>query len=72
MTIPETERSIEYDRTRTTTISPTRVPTGDARCEWKEFKNMKNSFCGDEKDDVISYVSIGYCQHGGWTSCDWS
>lgn len=29
----------------------------NARCEWKEFKNLKNSFCGDEKDDVISYVS---------------
>ena len=19
----------------------------NARCEWKEFKNLKNSFCGD-------------------------
>lgn len=27
MTIPETERSIEYDRTRTTTIPAPRVPT---------------------------------------------
>ena len=32
-------------------------PQENARCEWKEFKNLKNSFCGDEKDDVISYVS---------------
>ena len=46
-------------------------PQENARCEWKEFKNLKNSFCGDEKDDVKSYVSIGYCQHGGRTSCDW-
>ena len=29
----------------------------NARCEWKEFKNLKNSFCGNEKDDVITYVS---------------
>ena len=28
MTIPETERSIEYDRTRTTTIPALRVSTG--------------------------------------------
>ena len=32
-------------------------PQENARCEWKEFKNLKNSFCGDEKNDVISYVS---------------
>ena len=25
-------------------------PQENARCEWKEFKNLKNSFCGDEKD----------------------
>ncbi len=32
-------------------------PQENARCEWKEYKNPKNSFCGDEKDDVIFYVS---------------
>ena len=32
-------------------------PQENARCEWKEFKNLKNSFCGNEKDDIISYVS---------------
>lgn len=32
-------------------------PQENARCEWKEFKNLNNSFCGDEKDDVISYES---------------
>ena len=37
----------------------------DARCEWKEFKNLKNSFCGDEKDDVISYVSAIANMEGG-------
>ena len=31
-------------------------PQENARCEWKEYKNLKNSFCGDEKNDVISYV----------------
>lgn len=29
MTIPETERIIEYGRTRTTTIPIPRVPTGE-------------------------------------------
>ena len=37
----------------------------NARCEWKEFKNLKNSFCGDEKDDVISYVSAIANMEGG-------
>lgn len=31
-------------------------PQENARCEWKEYKNLKNSFCGDEKNDVIFYV----------------
>jgi ATP-dependent DNA helicase RecG len=31
-------------------------PQENARCEWKEYKNLKNSFCGNEKNDVISYV----------------
>ena len=43
-------------------------PQENARCEWKEFKNLKNSFCGDEKDDVISYVSA--IANGGRASCD--
>ena len=34
-----------------------KYPQENARCEWKEYKNLKNSFCGDEKDDVIFYVS---------------
>ena len=40
-------------------------PQENARCEWKEFKNLKNSFCGDEKDDVISYVSAIAKMEGG-------
>ena len=41
-------------------------PPENARCEWKEFKNLKNSFCGDEKDDVISYVSAIANMEGGF------
>ena len=41
-------------------------PQENARCEWKEFKNLKNSFCGDEKDDVIPYVSAIANMEGGF------
>ena len=40
-------------------------PQENARCEWKEFKNLKNSICGDEKNDVISYVSAIANMDGG-------
>lgn len=40
-------------------------PKEDESCEWKEFKNMKNDFCGHEKDDVISYVSALANMEGG-------
>ncbi len=40
-------------------------PQENACCEWKEFKNLKNSFCGDEKNDVISYVSAIANMEGG-------
>lgn len=40
-------------------------PRENAHCEWKEFKNLKNSFCGNEKDDVISYVSAIANMDGG-------
>lgn len=43
-----------------------KYPQENARCEWKEFKNLKNSFCGDEKDDVISYVSAIANMEGGY------
>lgn len=31
-------------------------PKENEHCEWKEFKNLKNSFSGKEGDDVVSYV----------------
>ena len=40
-------------------------PKEDEVCEWKEFKNMKNDFCGHEKDDIISYVSALANMEGG-------
>ena len=40
-------------------------PQENTCCEWKEFKNLKNSFCGNEKDDVISYVSAIANMEGG-------
>ncbi len=40
-------------------------PQENARCEWKEMKNLKNSFAGDEKDDVISYVAAIANMEGG-------
>ena len=40
-------------------------PQENASCEWKEMKNLKNSFAGDEKDDVISYVSAIANMEGG-------
>ena len=40
-------------------------PQENARCEWKEYKNLKNSFCGNEKNDVISYVSAIANMEGG-------
>ena len=41
-------------------------PQENARCEWKEFKNLKNSFCGNEKEDFISYVSAIANMEGGF------
>ena len=40
-------------------------PAENEACEWKEFKNLKNEFCGKEKDDVISYVSALSNMEGG-------
>ncbi|MDD4821712.1 MAG: putative DNA binding domain-containing protein [Bacteroidales bacterium] len=40
-------------------------PQENACCEWKNMKNLKNSFAGDEKDDVISYVSAIANMEGG-------
>ena len=40
-------------------------PQENARCEWKEMKNLKNLFAGDEKNDVISYVVAIANMEGG-------
>ena len=33
----------------------------NARCEWKEFKNLKNSFCGDKiTKDLKNVYRYGY------------
>ena len=40
-------------------------PQENARCEWKEYKNLKNSFCGGEKNDVVSYISAIANMKGG-------
>ena len=42
-----------------------KYPNENEGCEWKEFKNLKNDFCGKEKDDVISYVSALANMEGG-------
>ncbi|MBP5542227.1 MAG: putative DNA binding domain-containing protein [Bacteroidales bacterium] len=43
-----------------------KYPQENAKCEWKEFKSLKNSFCGNERDDVISYVSAIANMEGGF------
>ena len=40
-------------------------PKENEECEWKEFKNLKNEFCGKEKNDIISYVSALSNMEGG-------
>ena len=40
-------------------------PQENARCEWKEMKNLKNLFAGEEKNDVISYVAAIANMEGG-------
>ena len=32
-------------------------PQENVRCEWKEFKNLKNSFCGDEKEMLALWLA---------------
>lgn len=32
-------------------------PIEDEKCDWKEMKNLKNSFNGHEGENVMSYVS---------------
>lgn len=43
----------------------TNYPKEDETCDWKEMKNLKNSFAAQEGDDVISYVSAIANMEGG-------
>lgn len=43
----------------------TNYPKEDETCDWKEMKNLKNSFAAQEGDDVISYVSAIANMDGG-------
>lgn len=40
-------------------------PQENEKCEWKEFRNLKNMFAGNEGHDVISYVSAISNMNGG-------
>lgn len=40
-------------------------PIEDEKCDWKEMKNLKNSFNGHEGEDVMSYVSGIAIMEGG-------
>lgn len=42
-----------------------RYPQENERCEWKEFKQLKNYFNGHAGNDVISYVSAISNMEGG-------
>lgn len=43
-----------------------KFPKENDRCEWKEFKNLKNSFYGTDGKDVVSYVSAISNMNGGY------
>ena len=40
-------------------------PIENEKCEWKEFKSLKNSVSGDSGGDVISYISAISNMQGG-------
>lgn len=40
-------------------------PKEDEKCDWKEFRNLKNMFSGNEGQDVVSYVSAISNMNGG-------
>lgn len=40
-------------------------PLEDEKCEWKEFRNLKNMFSGNEGQDVVSYVCAISNMNGG-------
>ena len=43
----------------------TNYPIENEKCEWKEFKSLKNSVAGKEGNDVISYISAIANMNGG-------
>ena len=42
-------------------------PQENARCEWKEFKNLNRSVGREGRCD---FLRVGYRQHGGRAPCD--
>lgn len=40
-------------------------PLENEKCEWKEFKSLKNCVSGDAGNDIISYISAISNMHGG-------
>lgn len=43
----------------------TNFPIENEKCEWKEFKSLKNSVAGNEGNDIISYISAIANMQGG-------
>jgi len=43
----------------------TNFPIENEKCEWKEFKSLKNSVAGKEGDDIVSYISAIANMQGG-------
>lgn len=43
----------------------TNYPFENEKCEWKEFKSLKNSVSGDGGNDIISYISAIANMQGG-------
>lgn len=40
-------------------------PIENEKCEWKEFKSLKNSVAGNEGNDIVSYISAIANMQGG-------
>lgn len=43
----------------------TNYPVENEKCEWKEFKSLKNAVAGNESNDIISYISAISNMQGG-------
>lgn len=44
----------------------TNFPLENEKCEWKEFKSLKNAVSGDAGSDIISYISAIANMQGGY------